>query len=54
LPAHRGAVTAIDVLRAPEGPERHDAIDKWCASVWAAYEAANRRTVVELLGEYGL
>jgi Family of unknown function (DUF5946) len=54
LPAHRGDVTAIDVLRAPEGPERHEAIDRWCASVWAAYAPANRRTIVDLLAEYGL
>src|SRR5256885_15775605 len=37
LPANRGEVTAIDVLRAPEGPERHEAIDGWSASVWGAY-----------------
>jgi hypothetical protein len=54
LPSERGDVTAIDVLRAPEGPERHEAIDRWCASVWAAYAPANRGTIVDLLTEYGL
>jgi len=37
LPRERGALTAIDVMKAPPGPERHRAIDAWCASVWAAF-----------------
>lgn len=40
LPPSRGSLTAADVLRAPEGPERERAIDEWCASVWAAYPNA--------------
>jgi hypothetical protein len=47
-------VTAIDLIIAPEGTERQEAIDRWCASVWAAYADANRGTVVDLLAEYGL
>ena len=37
LPGDRGAMTAIDVMALPEGPERDQAIDAWCACVWAAY-----------------
>jgi len=51
LPRERGAVTARSVLEAPEGPERDQAIDDWCASVWAAF-IPNRPTVVALLNEY--
>lgn len=53
LPAQRGAVTAIDVIAAPEGPERDKAIDEWCRSVWEAF-FANRPAVDALLREYGL
>src|SRR6478735_8029369 len=30
LPSDRGEVTAIDVMRAPAGAERDQAIDQWC------------------------
>src|SRR5262245_66136956 len=48
LPRNRGSLTAVDVMSAPEGPERDDAIRSWCASVWAAY-AGTREAVVALL-----
>jgi len=51
LPRERGTITARDVMKAPEGPERERAIDEWCASVWKAF-VQNRQTVVDLLKEY--
>jgi hypothetical protein len=53
LPEHRGAMTAIDVLAAPAGPERDRAIDAWCVSVWDAYRDAAPAIVV-LAREHGL
>ena len=53
LPKDRGALTAVDVLRAAPGSERDQAIDAWCVSVWTAFRA-NRDGVVALLAEYGL
>jgi hypothetical protein len=52
LPHERGPLTAIDVMRAPEGEERAKAIDAWAESVWNAF-AMNRPTVIALLAEYG-
>ncbi len=37
LPADRGNVTVGDVVGLPEA-ERVAAIDRWCSSVWAAWE----------------
>jgi hypothetical protein len=37
LPAQRGSVTPAEVLVAPAGPERIDAIEAWCASAWAPW-----------------
>ena len=51
LPADRGAMTVVDVLAAPAGPERDLAIETWCRSVWTAL-AGNRQTIVALLREY--
>ena len=53
LPEDRGAVTVVDVLAAPPGPERDVAIDNWCESVWTAF-AGNRQTIIALLSEYHL
>ena len=52
LPEDRGAMTALDVMRAPEGEERDKAIHAWAESVWRAF-SMNRPTVVSLLEEYG-
>lgn len=52
LPDERGAITAIDVMRAPEGDERDKRIDAWAESVWSAF-SMNRPTVISLLAEYG-
>jgi len=48
IPADRGKLTTIDVMKAPEGPERDRAIDDWCASVWTAF-SSNRDQVIDLL-----
>ena len=48
LPRERGALTAIDVMQAPPGPERVRAIEAWCASVWAAFRD-QREAVAALL-----
>jgi hypothetical protein len=37
LPTSRGSVSAADVMAAPEGLERDQAIDAWCVSVWEAF-----------------
>lgn len=41
LPAQRGAMSALDVMAMPAGPERDRAIDAWCASVWAAFHESH-------------
>ncbi len=53
LPSTRGSLTAIDVLSAPEGPERLAAIRAWCESAWGAYHES-RNQVIALLAEYGI
>jgi hypothetical protein len=53
LPQDRGAVTAVDVIGAPEGPERDRAIHDWCRSVWTAF-STNRGIVAELLKRHGV
>ena len=53
LPAQRGSITAVDVMAAPEGPERDAAIDEWCRSVWQAF-SGNRPAIEALLQAYGI
>jgi len=53
LPDQRGAITARTVLSAPEGIERDEAIDDWCASVWRAF-IPNRQAVIDLLHQYDI
>jgi hypothetical protein len=43
LPSERGDPTAADVLAAPAGPERFEAVDRWCLSVWRAWHASHER-----------
>lgn len=52
LPEERGAVTPVDVMAAPADGERARAIDRWCASVWAAF-ASSHRQVAALLASHG-
>jgi hypothetical protein len=53
LPVSRGAITAVDVLAAPEGVARDARIHAWAESVWAAY-ADNREQVTGLLRRRGV
>jgi hypothetical protein len=53
LPRERGAITAAEVVRVPEGPERDGAVHAWCRSVWEAF-AENRGAIVDLLRRGGL
>jgi len=48
LPDTRGEVGVADMLAAPPGPERDQAIDRWCASVWRAWSGSHKQ-VRELL-----
>jgi hypothetical protein len=51
LPRERGSVTAGDVMAAPAGPKRDQAIHAWCASVWAAFSECHH-LVEELLQKH--
>ena len=51
-PARPGGLTAVDVMRSPAGPERDQAIEDWCATVWEAWHASHDR-VAALLRELG-
>ena len=53
LPSDRGSLTAADVLAVPAGPERDQAIDAWCVSVWQAFRDS-RPAVVDWLRECGI
>ncbi len=53
LPPERGSITASQVVAAPAGPERDQAIDAWCASVWDAFRDSHQ-AVAELLERYGI
>ncbi|HEU5200472.1 MAG TPA: DUF5946 family protein [Ktedonobacterales bacterium] len=43
LPTFRGSMTAADVTRAEPGSARDEAIDRWSASVWAAWSASHKQ-----------
>ncbi len=53
LPADRGSMTEVEVMAAPEGPERDAAIHSWCRSVWEAW-AGSRDGVISFLREHGI
>jgi len=53
LPRDRGSITPIHVMSAQPGPERDQAIDAWCASVWSAFSESHR-SVAELLEHHGI
>ncbi len=53
LPAHRGSMTAMDVLAVAPGPDRDRAIDQWCASVWSMF-VSSRDAVADLLTRRGI
>jgi hypothetical protein len=48
LPEARGAITALDVIKTPEGTERDRAIHDWCSAVWGAF-VGNRERIISLL-----
>jgi hypothetical protein len=50
LPKDRGRVTVLNVMNASPGPERDEAIHRWCASVWQSL-SENRDRIIELLAE---
>jgi hypothetical protein len=41
-------ISAVDVLKVPEGEERDAAISEWCRSVWDTYRG-NRQMIIDLL-----
>jgi hypothetical protein len=51
LPRDRGDITVADVLAAPAGLERDQAIDAWCMCVWNAFHAS-RPHILRLLQEH--
>ena len=48
LPAARGSVTVTDVIREEPGPALDHAIERWCVSVWSAYQGS-RDTIAALV-----
>ena len=53
LPADRGPITAVDVMSTPGGRERDEAIDRWCVSVWTAFDESHE-AVEGLLRQHGI
>jgi hypothetical protein len=53
LPETRGSMSAVDVMAAPEGLERDQAIHAWCESVWQAFREC-QQTVADLLVQHGI
>ena len=50
LPEQRGKVTVFDIVAKPPGPERDQAIESWCRSVWEAWPGSHEqvRQLVQL------
>ena len=53
LPETRGALSAVDVMAAPEGVARDQAIRAWCVSVWRAFRECHQ-IVADLLLKEGI
>ena len=51
LPTVRGAMTVADVMRAAPGAARDEAIDRWSASVWAAWSDSHEQVAAWVKGE---
>ena len=49
LPQTRGTMTEDDVMKVAAGDERDAAILEWCRSVWDAFGAENRATIIDLV-----
>ncbi len=45
LPKNRGNITIYDVIAAPKGSKRDEAIVEWCADVWVAYKESHKQVV---------
>lgn len=52
MPDDRGEIRATDVMAAAPGPDRDQALSRWCASVWDAH-LENHGAVRALLVHYG-
>jgi len=53
LPRARGPLTVLDVVAAPPGPARDQALERWCASVWAAW-SSEHATVAAWMARCGI
>src|SRR5258708_4857524 len=53
LPEKRGEMTALDVLKAPPGAARDEAIREWSRSVWAAWHASHKAIAELVQAELG-
>jgi hypothetical protein len=53
LPAQRGKIRVADVLRAPPGILRDQAIENWAADVWRSWAGCHRQ-VAELVASEGI
>jgi hypothetical protein len=53
LPDSRGSITPSQVLAAPAGPARDEAIHRWCTSVWEALKE-HRASIATLLAEHAI
>lgn len=51
LPEERGEITVADVLQRDPGEERDMLINKWCISVWKAYDKSHRQ-LADFLNKY--
>jgi hypothetical protein len=53
VPPVPAALTVIDVVAAPPGPQRDAAIHRWCESVWEAWRGSRARVLNLLASELG-
>jgi hypothetical protein len=51
LPANKGDITALEVIKTNPGKERDLMIHKWCQSVWKAY-SQDYKKIEELVTKY--
>lgn len=53
LPPERGSISAADVMAAPAGAARDQAVHAWCESVWQAFSESHK-SVADLLQRHGI
>ena len=51
LPENRGDITILDVINSPKGPKLDQMINKWCISVWKAYNESHEKVAYLLQTE---